>query len=144
MENYLFPENYVTSEGAVSLNVFYYQPLPITRDQVRFYANNYFECYQQCPLPLILLLILVTTGARVILACRDLAKAEAAVTEICKETGSNNLVVRKLDLASLASIRAFAEKIKAEETRLDILVNNAGGLLVYNQKCLKVAMLYAL
>ncbi|XP_071795688.1 retinol dehydrogenase 12-like [Asterias amurensis] len=65
-------------------------------------------------------------GARVILACRDLAKAEAAVTEICKETGSNNLVVRKLDLASLASIRAFAEKIKAEETRLDILVNNAG------------------
>ena len=87
---------------------------------------------------------MVTTGARVILACRDLAKAEAAVTEICKETGSNNLVVRKLDLASLASIRAFAEKIKAEETRLDILVNNAGGLLVYNQKCLKVAMLYAL
>ena len=66
------------------------------------------------------------------------------MTEICKETGSNNLVVRKLDLASLASIRAFAEKIKAEETRLDILVNNAGGLLVYNQKCLKVAMLYAL
>ena len=32
-----------TSEGAVSHNVLYYQPLPITRYQVRFYANSYFE-----------------------------------------------------------------------------------------------------
>ena len=30
-------------EGAVSQNVLYYQPLPITSYQVRFYANNYFE-----------------------------------------------------------------------------------------------------
>ena len=36
-------ENYVTSQGAVSHNVLYYQQLPITRHQVRFYANNYFE-----------------------------------------------------------------------------------------------------
>ena len=32
-----------TSEGAVSHNVLTYQPLPITRYQVRFYANNFFE-----------------------------------------------------------------------------------------------------
>ena len=38
-----FPKNYVTSEGAVSHNVLYYQPLPITSNQDRFYANNYFE-----------------------------------------------------------------------------------------------------
>ena len=37
MENYVFLEKYGTSEGAVSHNV------PITRYQVRFYANNYFE-----------------------------------------------------------------------------------------------------
>ena len=43
MENYFFLENYITSEEAVSHNVFYYQPLPISRYQVRFYANNYFE-----------------------------------------------------------------------------------------------------
>ena len=48
MENYFRLENYVTStEGAVSHNVFYHQPLPITHhqigDQVRFYANDYFE-----------------------------------------------------------------------------------------------------
>ena len=42
-ENYFFLKNYVTSEGAISHNVLYYQPLHITRYQVRFYANNYFE-----------------------------------------------------------------------------------------------------
>ena len=43
MENYFFLENYITSEGAVSHKVLYYQPLPITSYQLRFYANNYFE-----------------------------------------------------------------------------------------------------
>ena len=33
----------VTSEGAVSHNVLYYQQLSIARYQVSFYANNYFE-----------------------------------------------------------------------------------------------------
>ena len=35
-----FSKNYVTSKGAVSHNVLYHQPLPITRYQARFYANN--------------------------------------------------------------------------------------------------------
>ena len=43
VENYFFLKNYGISEGAVSHNVFYHQPLPITRHQERFYANNYFE-----------------------------------------------------------------------------------------------------
>ena len=61
VENYFFLENYVTSEGAVSHNVLYHQPLPITCHQERFYANNYFESlYQQCPLPL-------TMGVEIIL-----------------------------------------------------------------------------
>ena len=38
-----FKKNYVTSEGAVSHNVLYYQSLPITHNQERFYENNYFE-----------------------------------------------------------------------------------------------------
>ena len=38
-----FLENYISSEGAVSHNVLYHQPLPITRYQERFYANNSFE-----------------------------------------------------------------------------------------------------
>ena len=40
MENYFFLENYITSEGAVSHNVLYYQQLPITSNQVLFYANT--------------------------------------------------------------------------------------------------------
>ena len=37
-----FLENYVTSEEAISHNILYHQPLPITHHQVRI-ANNYFE-----------------------------------------------------------------------------------------------------
>ena len=41
VENYFLLENYTTSEGVVSYNVLYHQPLPInTRYQVRFDANN--------------------------------------------------------------------------------------------------------
>ena len=40
-KNDFFLENYVTSEGAVSHNVLYYQPLHI--NQERFYDDNYFE-----------------------------------------------------------------------------------------------------
>ena len=43
VENYFFLGNYGTSEGAVSHNVLYQQPLPIILHQERFYANNYFE-----------------------------------------------------------------------------------------------------
>jgi hypothetical protein len=42
-KNYFFLKNYITSEGAVSNNVLYYQPLPITRYQEMFYAIKYFE-----------------------------------------------------------------------------------------------------
>ena len=36
VEKYFFLENYGTSEGAVSHNVLYHQPIPITRHQERF------------------------------------------------------------------------------------------------------------
>ena len=36
-ENYFFPQNYVTSEGAISNNVLYYQPIPVSRFQVIIY-----------------------------------------------------------------------------------------------------------
>ncbi|XP_035465457.1 retinol dehydrogenase 14a [Scophthalmus maximus] len=65
---------------------------------------------------------------RVVMACRDLSRAEEAAREIRQETGadSTQLVVRQLDLASLASVRAFCRDIIKEEPRLDVLVNNAG------------------
>ena len=43
MKNYFFLENYVTSEGVVSLNVLYYQPLPNTCYQVRLCTHHTFS-----------------------------------------------------------------------------------------------------
>lgn len=62
-------------------------------------------------------------GARVILACRSLERGAAAATEIAAEVGSADaVVVRRLDLADFASIRAFAEGV---DDGLDALVANA-------------------
>jgi len=69
----------------------------------------------------------VRRGARVILACRDMKKAEQAKLEIIQETGITNRVeVMQLDLGSFKSVRKFASELCAKEGKLDILVNNAG------------------
>jgi len=69
---------------------------------------------------------LARTGARVILACRSLQRAEDARKEIVDDTKNENVVVKVLDLGSLQSVRDFAVDINANEARLDMLVNNAG------------------
>lgn len=45
------------------------------------------------------------------MACRDLERAEEARAEILEDSGNENVVVRKLDLADTRSIRAFAAVI---------------------------------
>ena len=60
-----------------------------------------------------------THGARVVLACRDLVRAERAVQRI----GDARATSAGLDLASMSSVREFAESWTGP---LDILVNNAG------------------
>lgn len=65
-------------------------------------------------------------GARVILACRDMDRANNAAEYIKKKSGNDNVIVKKLDLASLQSVRQLAEDVLASEERLDILINNAG------------------
>ena len=69
---------------------------------------------------------LATRGARVIMACRNLHKAEEALKEIVQKSGNKNIVAKRLDLASLKSTREFAEDVNKNEARLDVLVNNAG------------------
>ncbi|XP_017562360.1 retinol dehydrogenase 13 isoform X1 [Pygocentrus nattereri] len=69
---------------------------------------------------------LARRGARVVMACRDLTRAENAAEEIQRTTGNGNVVIRHLNLASLYSVREFAKDFLATEERLDILVNNAG------------------
>ncbi|MEZ4219810.1 MAG: SDR family oxidoreductase [Polyangiaceae bacterium] len=69
---------------------------------------------------------LAQRGATVILACRNADKAAAAVQDIRSSTGRSDLSAETLDLASMASIDAFARRIRDKYTRLDVLVNNAG------------------
>ncbi|XP_030648439.1 dehydrogenase/reductase SDR family member 13-like [Chanos chanos] len=69
---------------------------------------------------------LARRGARVILACRNQQRAESAINDIRKETGSSDVVYMQLDLGSLKSVRSFTETFLKTESRLDLLVNNAG------------------
>lgn len=69
--------------------------------------------------------VLASRGARVILACRDKVKAEAAMGQIRQLTPAADLVFLPFDQADLASVRAAAEQV-AKEPRIDVLINNAG------------------
>ncbi|XP_038156859.1 retinol dehydrogenase 13-like [Cyprinodon tularosa] len=69
---------------------------------------------------------LATRGGRIIMGCRDMEKCETAAKEIRGKTLNPHVYACHLDLASMKSIREFAEKINQEEKRVDILINNAG------------------
>ncbi|KAK2886653.1 retinol dehydrogenase 12, like [Channa argus] len=69
---------------------------------------------------------LAKRGAKVILACRDIEKAQVATKEVIESSGNENVVCMKLDLADSKSIREFAEAINKDEPKLNILINNAG------------------
>ncbi len=64
---------------------------------------------------------LARVGARVILACRNLDKGNAAAAGMI-----GDVEVRKLDLQSLESVREFAAGVSA----VDVLINNAGIMAV--------------
>ncbi|KAK5643736.1 hypothetical protein RI129_007581 [Pyrocoelia pectoralis] len=70
-----------------------------------------------------------TRGAKVILACRSMSRAEKAKRKMMEATQNRNIHVRIVDFASLKSIREFVKEVKESEERLDILVNNAGAIL---------------
>ncbi|MDR6511605.1 NAD(P)-dependent dehydrogenase (short-subunit alcohol dehydrogenase family) [Novosphingobium capsulatum] len=69
--------------------------------------------------------LLAERRGRVLLACRDEAKATEAMRRIRRETPAADLAFIPLDLADLASARRAAERA-GTEPRLDVLINNAG------------------
>ncbi|XP_061103722.1 dehydrogenase/reductase SDR family member 13-like isoform X3 [Conger conger] len=69
---------------------------------------------------------LAKRGARVILACRNQQRAEAAALDIKRESGNDEVVYMNLDLGSLQSVRSFTQTFLKTEPRLDLLINNAG------------------
>lgn len=69
---------------------------------------------------------LAQRNGRIILACRNDEKGEAAKSKIIQLTGNTSVVYRKLDLSLMSSVRAFVRVINREEKTVDILINNAG------------------
>nr|CAX76268.1 putative Retinol dehydrogenase 11 [Schistosoma japonicum] len=93
---------------------------------------------------------LARRGANVIMACRNIRKAEDAKIRLLERYGVNNpqclnidvackdvisslspidssqLIIEQVDLASQQSIREFTRRILATYTKLDFLINNAG------------------
>ena len=67
-------------------------------------------------------------ASQVILACRNVEKAKAAVKDIEATTAcsSDTLQVWHLDMGSYASVQAFSDRVKAELPRVDVLIANAG------------------
>jgi NAD(P)-dependent dehydrogenase (short-subunit alcohol dehydrogenase family) len=69
-------------------------------------------------------------GAVVVMGVRNQEKAERAVADIEAEIPDARLELRELDLASLASVKAFAERAVREHPVIDLLVNNAGVMAI--------------
>src|SRR5207247_7153759 len=65
-------------------------------------------------------------GAQVVLAVRSAEKGAEAARAIQAGVPDAKIEVGSLDLASLASVRGFAEWFAREDEGLDLLVNNAG------------------
>jgi NAD(P)-dependent dehydrogenase (short-subunit alcohol dehydrogenase family) len=72
--------------------------------------------------------VLARSGATVVLACRNPAKARAAASRIGGDTE-----LLELDLASLDSVRAAAEEVRKRHDTLDLLINNAGVMVPPHQ-----------
>jgi NAD(P)-dependent dehydrogenase (short-subunit alcohol dehydrogenase family) len=96
--------------------------------------------------------VLAARGAQVVLACRDLGRAKEAAARILGDGGSGGsdgsdggsdgdggrqpagpspagVLVVRLDLASLASVREAADEIASTCGRIDLLINNAGVMM---------------
>lgn len=79
--------------------------------------------------------VLARHGARVIMACRNVEKAEAAADEV-RAGGADgaSVDVVSLDLASLTSVAAAAKQVRDAEPAIDVLINNAGLMAIDQAK----------
>lgn len=71
-------------------------------------------------------LALAQKDMKVILACRNMVKAENAKAKIKKAYPNANLECKQIDLSKLGSVRLFIDRFLKEYQQLDLLINNAG------------------
>ncbi len=72
--------------------------------------------------------ILAQLGAAVVLTCRTEAKGAEAADRIRALAPDSAVTTLQLNLASQASVREAAERLRGEHQRIDLLINNAGML----------------
>ncbi|ORW00946.1 SDR family NAD(P)-dependent oxidoreductase [Mycobacterium kyorinense] len=70
--------------------------------------------------------VLARCGAHVVLAVRNPEKGNAALARIVAAQPRADVTLAELDLSSLDSVRAAAERLRANYPRIDLLINNAG------------------
>jgi NAD(P)-dependent dehydrogenase (short-subunit alcohol dehydrogenase family) len=81
--------------------------------------------------------VLAYRGAHVVLAVRDLAKGNTALSRIVAAGGGGarkiDVTLQALDLTSLDSVRTAADALRSTYPRIDLLINNAGVMLTPKQ-----------
>lgn len=73
--------------------------------------------------------VLANKNAEVIIAVRNRVKGDAAVRKIKAQNRNADVKEMILDLASLKSVKQFADEFNKKYNRLDILINNAGVMI---------------
>lgn len=81
--------------------------------------------------------VLAKLGATIILACRNLQKANRTKEAIQKKTKNSKIEIIPLDLADFASIRQFVKIFNEKYDKLDVLLNNAGNMNFYDHHLTK-------
>ena len=69
---------------------------------------------------------LLKIEVKVIMACRNIKKAENTKLEIIKTIPSADIEIMELDLTSLTSVRSFAKSFCDKHNQLNLLIENAG------------------
>lgn len=69
---------------------------------------------------------LARNEVKVIMACRNIKKAERTKTEIIKTIPTADIEIMELDLSSLTSVRNFAKSFCNKHNQLNFLIENAG------------------
>ena len=70
--------------------------------------------------------VLARKNATVIMAARNIKKAESVANEILEENKNAKIDIQELDLSSLESVNNFSTSINKKYKALDCLINNAG------------------
>src|SRR5262245_31384600 len=72
---------------------------------------------------------LAKESATVVIVSRDRAKGEAAISEIRRKSGNQNIELLVADLSSMSSVRELARMFSQKYPALNVLINNAGTYL---------------